>query len=491
MHRITMNPELKQRKKRSKSFHNDIMQIQSDGKPYSFVDNRRPSMWDQWAGAAAALQKSLRIDEMESDTSVCNDVFSKRKTSKSVSNSDLLSSKWEILVLKAFSRDEQSSYIRRNSIFCVTQNTFGVKMDPKTKWRYFEEFSKVGLESGSVHCSEVQFLLERLGVELDPNELQRIVRDQSSINVGQNVEVSAENDLFTFEMFMAVAYQALSRKASTVGDNSESAASKMRRVLPLNPDSQFKQMWDLLCLVLLVYCSFYVPFNLAFDTAPPAGTYRIADILDIVINAIFMIDIALTFLTAYYDTQGFLVKDLRIIAEAYCRGWLLPDIAGSFPFDTVITAAVRAHSSGQSVDLSAMKAIRLLKLTRAARFVSKLNKLKERADLSMLGPAISLVSSLFLLVFVAHLLGCFFFMFVGLDPAINWMVKYSPSLLEGPVEDRYGGPPSSARAPPRPFHPPSPPRRARPAPPRTAPHRRPRSSPAPSAPPLARPCPLS
>ena len=47
-------------------------------------------------------------------------------------------------------------------------------------------------------------------------------------------------------------------------------------------------------------------------------------------------------------------------------------------------------------------------------------------------------TSLFLLVFVAHLLACLFFLFVGIEPAENWMLHYDPELVAGPIEDRYG-----------------------------------------------------
>ena len=48
-------------------------------------------------------------------------------------------------------------------------------------------------------------------------------------------------------------------------------------------------------------------------------------------------------------------------------------MAGSFPLDMVIAAAM---PSGQSSSLGAVKAVRMLKLMRVSRFMNKLHKIK-------------------------------------------------------------------------------------------------------------------
>ena len=313
--------------------------------------------------------------------------------------------------------------------------TFGVKLDKFARSRYCEEFAKLEMQSDSINSSDIEYLLQQLGITVDPEELQTIVREQmfkSSVNI-----LDDDEDMFSFKMFVKVVCKVLSSRAVAGDDTSLSMYARLRRRFPLRPDGPFKQSWDIFCLLILVYCSFYVPFNLAFESTAP-GITSPTDITELAINIVFMFDIGLSFLTSYHDTQGFLVKDMRDIAANYLRGWFLPDLAGSFPFDTVIAAILSADTQGQSENLGAMKIVRMLKLTRVVRFINRLNKMKESADFSVLGPVISLVSSLLLLIFVAHLLGCCYFMFIWIEPGHNWMESYHPALLDGPLLDRYG-----------------------------------------------------
>ena len=42
-------------------------------------------------------------------------------------------------------------------------------------------------------------------------------------------------------------------------------------------------------------------------------------------------------------SQGYVVRDFHIIARQYLRSWFFPDLAGSFPFDKVVTAAIQVQ----------------------------------------------------------------------------------------------------------------------------------------------------
>ena len=133
-----------------------------------------------------------------------------------------------------------------------------------------------------------------------------------------------------------------------------------------------RQAWDWLILCLLLYSSFAVPYSLAFGAAPSGAGAPLApaDAADAAVDAVFLADVALTFATACYDAQGGLVTDGRAIARRYARGWLLPDLAGSFPFDLVAAAAVAGGGGGggQGDGVGGLRLVRALKLTRAARY---------------------------------------------------------------------------------------------------------------------------
>jgi CRP-like cAMP-binding protein len=200
------------------------------------------------------------------------------------------------------------------------------------------------------------------------------------------------------------------------------------RLIPINPDSFLKQGWDLIILGLLVYSSFQVPYSMAFDDnnngAPDHGTAKFAG--DVLLDVIFMVDVALCFFTAFYDAKGMLVSDLKEISRRYCSTWFLPDLGGSFPFDNVI--GLFLSSSGNIGAMRVLKLVRLLKLVRAVKVFRKLSEVGHKEGFAWLRSTLGVLRSIFLIVFAAHTLGCFFYLAFVPNSAVNWMYTYRPSL---------------------------------------------------------------
>ena len=166
---------------------------------------------------------------------------------------------------------------------------------------------------------------------------------------------------------------------------------------------------------------------MAFDdssTDPRSAAYAV----DVFLDVIFMTDVALCFMTAFYDAKGMLVRDMREICSRYTKSWFLPDVGGSFPFDSVVSLFLT--QPGNIGAMRILKLVRLLKLLRALRVFRALNELGNREGLGALKSAIGIFRSLFTLIFVAHVLGCFFVMLIPLDPNDNWLIDYQPALMQ-------------------------------------------------------------
>ena len=202
-------------------------------------------------------------------------------------------------------------------------------------------------------------------------------------------------------------------------DDENKGAFRKKKWIPIHPDSVPKQIWDGFCMLLLVYCSFSVPYSIAFIDSDSSEGLTPIDISDLAIDLIFMIDISLTFVTQY-DNQGVMEKDLSLISRHYFKTWFFPDIAGSFPFDIIISACL--SSAG---NLGGMKLIRMLRLVRAVKFINKLNKLKEKPGMEAFGPAIGISSAMFTLIFCAHFIGCFFTVLASSEDGVTWISHYS------------------------------------------------------------------
>ena len=268
--------------------------------------------------AVSRLQKSLGYESTNRADSA--DLFSSRR-----SKSDFITRKWERVVLKLLSGREQNGNfpLNRREVFDEIESKYRIKLNETEKWIMHEEFAKVEMESGNIKISDLQYLLERIGMDMGDDNLDKILKDILKAQI--DVLEDSENGCLNFEMFLTIACEISIMRAQRARDES---TLTLKNSIPLNPDSIYKQGWDALCLVLLLYCSFYVPYSLAFDTSSFGDSSSPTDVVDILINCIFMIDIGLTFLTAYYDKQGFLVKDMRRISTVYLEGWFIPDLAG-------------------------------------------------------------------------------------------------------------------------------------------------------------------
>jgi hypothetical protein len=221
------------------------------------------------------------------------------------------------------------------------------------------------------------------------------------------------------------------KSAPDLEDDDPLTTPKKYEIFPLDPEMTLKQLWDLFCMLLLIYCSFSVPYSIAFIESDSSGALTSMDYADIAIDIIFMIDIALTFVTQF-ENQGIMEKDFGIIARHYITTWFAPDLAGSFPFDMVI-----ASSMGSDGDLGAMKLIRMVRLVRAIKFLNKLNKLRKKEGMEAFGPAIGICSAMFILLFCAHFLGCFFTLLASTEHGLTWLTRYDADIYTRDNFTRY------------------------------------------------------
>ena len=81
--------------------------------------------------------------------------------------------------------------------------------------------------------------------------------------------------------------------------------------------NHFKEKWDFLVLLLAIQNSLIIPLDLAFHPAwASTSAYQIVDNL---VDGMFLIDMVVMFVTSFLDKAGHEVKDSRRIAERYMR----------------------------------------------------------------------------------------------------------------------------------------------------------------------------
>ncbi|XP_041976915.1 potassium voltage-gated channel subfamily H member 8 isoform X6 [Aricia agestis] len=158
----------------------------------------------------------------------------------------------------------------------------------------------------------------------------------------------------------------------------------------------FKTFWDWLILIATFYVAVVVPYNASFvDEGHP----RISVTSDVVVEALFIIDIVLNFRTTFVSKKGEVVSDSKAIALNYIRSWFVVDLLAALPFDLLYASDV--YSGAESTHGN----VHLVKLTRLLRLARLLQKMDRYSQYS------ALILTLLMLSFtlVAHWLACIWF----------------------------------------------------------------------------------
>jgi Ca2+-binding EF-hand superfamily protein len=211
-------------------------------------------------------------------------------------------------------------------------------------------------------------------------------------------------------------------------------------LFPFDPESYWKQTWDILVMLMLLFTTFAVPYNLAFlketDKNEPLDSYQI---FDLILDALFCVDILFSFCTAHVSKAVY-VTDLKLIARHYLSKWFWIDAPGSIPLDKIVIYTTSSQDTGPA--LKALKFIRLLKILRVVKLLDKLKQLETKDRSGSLRVLLQIFRALLIMVFSAHFHGCMFILIrdqamSGPEDMDNWMDQYDPDLRDEENEQRY------------------------------------------------------
>jgi len=181
---------------------------------------------------------------------------------------------------------------------------------------------------------------------------------------------------------------------------------KMRSII--NPKSKNKILWDIFIGGFIIYSVCVVPWRISFDQFP--DLYSFGFWFDMLIDFLFIFDMAACFCTGYHDERERFIWDHKVIALNYLKTWFFPDLLSTLPFDRIIPPLLSTDDL-RGGDLRSIKLIRIVRLFRLIKIARLLKGKKNTTELTdYISPSlIKLLKLLFKIVFVAHLLACFWF----------------------------------------------------------------------------------
>lgn len=242
-----------------------------------------------------------------------------------------------------------------------------------------------------------------------------------------------------------------------------------RRIV-LRPDGLTRVAWDSGSLLVLGYTIFEIPYTLIFLRSSCEWDSRV--IINLVVDSVFMCEIALNFFTGYYDDTEEFIMDPKLIAKRYLKGWLPIDFLSSLPVDRILCSAGLSLDDESVISSSpavrGVKVLRMLKLARVLKFLRVLKTWEARSGSKVFSHAIRFLKFLSMMVMTAHMSACVWMLLIevvqcGYDvttdstpegtmsghctcipqPALhrtdadhcqpwNWLVRYDPQLANDP-----------------------------------------------------------
>ena len=149
----------------------------------------------------------------------------------------------------------------------------------------------------------------------------------------------------------------------------------------LSPESTTRRYWDMLVAACCIYIAWILPFKLGFgDMVPTTWEEDHLYEFDTLVDVIFVVDLALSFRTAYWDDNDHLIWDKKKVALHYLASWFIIDLVGSFPF-SVLQGGSGGISKKQGKSIKAFakywKIPKLLRLGRLLKYAGQLPSFRQ------------------------------------------------------------------------------------------------------------------
>ena len=142
------------------------------------------------------------------------------------------------------------------------------------------------------------------------------------------------------------------------------------------PVGTWKEKWDLLVLLLIVYSAVVAPVRVCFGSEASGLFWW----MELGMTLCFLLDMAFSFNTIYFESAGGRWVISRVeIAQTYLRGWFWIDAPGSVPVELIDLAF-----DGSQEELSLLRFLRMFRLLRLLRLL----KIDEYAAIAFLHRAI-------------------------------------------------------------------------------------------------------
>ena len=134
----------------------------------------------------------------------------------------------------------------------------------------------------------------------------------------------------------------------------------------IDPDVEWKQSWDLLILVLILYSAAAIPVEIAFEVESTGWQWG----LEAAFSLCFLLDLGFNFNLGYYS-DGILMIERKLIIPRYMQGWFWIDGPSSVPVELIELYLKSASGSETPSGLAVLRILRMFRLVRLLRLLKE------------------------------------------------------------------------------------------------------------------------
>ena len=253
--------------------------------------------------------------------------------------------------------------------------------------------------------------------------IEKMIRTSRTLGISDRVQREFSVQTVEIEKY-------LKSRESALKEEIGNEAIKKQPFLIAHPNNRTRKYWDYYLGILLIYSCIITPYSLAFINPVP---YDPLFVIDLISDLSFLFDVFFNFCTAYYDKEGQIHFERKLIMKRYLYSWFAIDLIAGFPSE-LIDIFVGTGYSNRYNSIAKLAKIRnmtrVLKISRAAKLIkySDHNKV-----LTYLQNLLSLSHNFrrFLTVIIGillalHVMACFFYftsIYDDFSPD-TWVVRY-------------------------------------------------------------------
>lgn len=189
------------------------------------------------------------------------------------------------------------------------------------------------------------------------------------------------------------------------------------------PDSFYREMWDVLCLILILYQNFMILYLLCFTDS----SHRIHFIALTAIDFLFICEILLNFNTGYF-ANGVLVKHRKKIFKSYLRSYFIFDVLACVPFQLCISSMQFDDKPNVLVERDEyLKFLWILKLSNNNKLFKIIHNFQCRVSSELLYSLFHVFKFIISAVIIIHWMTCLMYLFFlkdFYDSGMRWFYIY-------------------------------------------------------------------